>query len=193
MAHSNQLSFMLYLTRDLEIRLIALKCFLGLTRANLGFCLSSKRQKASLPWILRPIGSIMNICQVMQCRKKGCMHRVSLYFRGLVLGLQSFTTASTRILLGEESPALKEGRAFGGQAISGTGALRNGAEFLAKHLGATVCLVSDPTWYAFHAQFLFFPLAFYDRITTFFIFKGKSCHDFPEFGFQGNPEVPLLE
>lgn len=63
-----------------------------------------------------------------------------------VLGFERFTTASTRILLGEDCTAIKEGRAFGTQAISGTGALKNGAEFLSQHLGATVCLISDPTW-----------------------------------------------
>jgi aspartate aminotransferase len=43
-----------------------------------------------------------------------------------VLGfrLESFSKAATSMLLGESSPALAEGRAFGVQALSGTGALR---------------------------------------------------------------------
>ena len=58
-----------------------------------------------------------------------------------VLGLESFTTASTAMLLGDSSTAIKEGRAFGVQALSGTGALRNGAEFLAR----SPCLISSST------------------------------------------------
>jgi len=63
-----------------------------------------------------------------------------------VLGLDSFSKAATAMLLGEDSPALTEGRAFGVQSLSGTGALRNGAEFLKRILGATTVYYSDPTW-----------------------------------------------
>ena len=38
------------------------------------------------------------------------------------------------------------GRAFGVQSLSGTGALRNGGDFLTKQLGKKICYVSDPTW-----------------------------------------------
>ena len=47
---------------------------------------------------------------------------------------------------GSDSKAVKEGRAFGVQSLSGTGALRNGGDFLAMQLGRTICYVSDPTW-----------------------------------------------
>jgi len=63
-----------------------------------------------------------------------------------VLGMDSFSKAATSMLLGEDSPALAEGRAFGIQSLSGTGALRNGAEFLKRILGATTVYYSDPTW-----------------------------------------------
>merc|ERR1719210_228831 len=63
-----------------------------------------------------------------------------------VLGLESFASASTAMLLGESSSAISEGRAFGVQALSGTGALRNGAEFLARITGLRCCYYSDPTW-----------------------------------------------
>jgi len=63
-----------------------------------------------------------------------------------VLGLDSFTKAATTMLLGEKSAALAEDRAFGVQALSGTGALRNGAEFLARINGFRCCYYSDPTW-----------------------------------------------
>lgn len=49
-------------------------------------------------------------------------------------------------LLGAESSALKGGVGFGIQCLSGTGALRVGAEFLCQQLQSSVVLVSDPTW-----------------------------------------------
>merc|ERR1719215_1018992 len=63
-----------------------------------------------------------------------------------VLGLDSFTTAATNMLLGDNSPAVEDGRCFGVQSLSGTGALRNGAEFLQRILGADTCYYSTPTW-----------------------------------------------
>ena len=41
---------------------------------------------------------------------------------------------------------MKEGVAFGIQCLSGTGALRVGAEFLCQQLQSSIVLVSDPTW-----------------------------------------------
>merc|ERR1719495_2035654 len=63
-----------------------------------------------------------------------------------VLGLETFSAAATSMLLGEGCSAIKEGRAFGAQALSGTGALRNGAEFLARITGLRCAYYSDPTW-----------------------------------------------
>lgn len=63
-----------------------------------------------------------------------------------VCGTDSFTNASVTLLLGEESAALKEKRAFGVQSLSGTGALRLGAEFLSIKLKRNVVYYSDPTW-----------------------------------------------
>jgi len=63
-----------------------------------------------------------------------------------VLGLDTFTKAATALLLGDDSPALAEGRAVGVQCLSGTGALRNGAEFLKRIMGSNVVYYSDPTW-----------------------------------------------
>ena len=50
------------------------------------------------------------------------------------------------MLLGHNSPAVTEARCFGVQALSGTGALRNGAEFLQRILGSDTCYYSTPTW-----------------------------------------------
>lgn len=63
-----------------------------------------------------------------------------------VLGLESFSDAATRILLGADSPAVLEGRAFGVQTLSGTGALRLAAEFLSRILNYDTFYYSKPTW-----------------------------------------------
>lgn len=43
-----------------------------------------------------------------------------------ILGLPAFSEASTAMLLGKDNPVVIEGRAFGVQCLSGTGALRVG-------------------------------------------------------------------
>ena len=63
-----------------------------------------------------------------------------------VLGLESFTSAATKMLLGEDSPALAEGRTCGVQSLSGTGALRVGGEFLKRILGYETVYISNPSW-----------------------------------------------
>lgn len=47
-------------------------------------------------------------------------------------GLKSFTDAAARLILGADSAVIKEGRYVAFQALSGTGAVRIGAEFLAR-------------------------------------------------------------
>jgi len=61
-------------------------------------------------------------------------------------GLTSFTDASARFILGKEHPAYVEKRFASVQAISGTGALRFGAEFLSRFKKDAVVYVSNPTW-----------------------------------------------
>lgn len=72
-----------------------------------------------------------------------------------VCGLDSFTKASVSLLLGDDSPAIKENRAHGVQALSGTGALRIGAEFLAQKLGRRIVYYSSPTWGKQHNRNVF--------------------------------------
>lgn len=71
-----------------------------------------------------------------------------------VLGLDSFTKAASGLLLGEDSKALEDKRAFGVQTLSGTGALRVGAEFLAQILGKRIFYYSEPTWENHHKVFI---------------------------------------
>lgn len=70
-----------------------------------------------------------------------------------VCGIESFTKASVKLLLGDNSSAITENRAFGVQTLSGTGALRLGAEFLTTRLGRRVVYYSDPTWENHHKVF----------------------------------------
>ncbi|KAJ9584283.1 hypothetical protein L9F63_021379, partial [Diploptera punctata] len=70
-----------------------------------------------------------------------------------VLGLDTCSSAATRMLLSAESGALAQGRAFGVQTLSGTGALRVGAEFLQRHLKYNTFYYSSPTWENHHLLF----------------------------------------
>ncbi|OXU26188.1 aspartate aminotransferase, cytoplasmic [Nasonia vitripennis] len=63
-----------------------------------------------------------------------------------VLGLDSFSQAATAMVLGKDSPAISEGRVIGVQTLSGTGALRVAAEFLARILHFDTFYYSKPTW-----------------------------------------------
>ncbi|KAK1125791.1 hypothetical protein K0M31_005335 [Melipona bicolor] len=63
-----------------------------------------------------------------------------------VLGLDAFSQAATKMLLGADSPIIAQGRAFGIQTLSGTGALRVIAEFLSRILHYDTFYYSKPTW-----------------------------------------------
>jgi aspartate aminotransferase, cytoplasmic len=64
-----------------------------------------------------------------------------------IAGLASFTSKAADLILGAESPAIREKRVASVQTISGTGAVHLGALFLAKFFkwNRTVYL-SNPTW-----------------------------------------------
>ncbi|CAA7034176.1 unnamed protein product [Microthlaspi erraticum] len=61
-------------------------------------------------------------------------------------GLADFNKLSAKLVLGDDSSAVKEKRVVTIQCLSGTGALRVGAEFLAKNHQQSVILVPNPTW-----------------------------------------------
>ncbi|KAL4612884.1 aspartate aminotransferase, cytoplasmic [Arapaima gigas] len=68
-----------------------------------------------------------------------------------VLGLPEFCSSASRIILGDDSPAIKEKRVGGVQSIGGTGALKMGAEFLRRWYNgnnntSTPVYVTTPTW-----------------------------------------------
>ncbi|KAI6777966.1 Aspartate aminotransferase-like protein [Emericellopsis cladophorae] len=71
-----------------------------------------------------------------------------------IAGIQSFTSKAAELMLGADSPALKEKRSASIQTISGTGAVHLGALFLAKFFkGNRTVYVSNPTWANHHQIF----------------------------------------
>ncbi|XP_056849759.1 retrovirus-related Pol polyprotein from transposon RE2 isoform X2 [Raphanus sativus] len=61
-------------------------------------------------------------------------------------GLADFNKLGAKLILGDDSHALEENRVVTIQCLSGTGSLRVGAEFLAKHHQQSVIYVPNPTW-----------------------------------------------
>ncbi|PSC75103.1 aspartate aminotransferase [Micractinium conductrix] len=61
-------------------------------------------------------------------------------------GLAAFRKATVELLLGADSPAIKEGRIACLQSLSGTGSLRIGAAFIAKFMPGAAAYISRPTW-----------------------------------------------
>jgi aspartate aminotransferase, cytoplasmic len=71
-----------------------------------------------------------------------------------IAGLATFTTKAADLILGSESPAIKEKRVASLQTISGTGAVHLGALFLSKFFtGSRTVYVSNPTWVNHHQIF----------------------------------------
>jgi len=73
-----------------------------------------------------------------------------------ITGLADFTSAAAKLILGADSPAIKEGRTVSVQTISGTGANHLGALFLSKFYkwnGSPKVYLSNPTWANHHAIF----------------------------------------
>jgi len=61
-------------------------------------------------------------------------------------GNNDFTSATAKLLFGEDSEPLKKDEIVSVQAISGTGALRLGANFMRKFLSQKNVYMPDPTW-----------------------------------------------
>ncbi|KAK5646925.1 hypothetical protein RI129_005389 [Pyrocoelia pectoralis] len=104
-------------------------------KINLG--VGAYRTDEGKPWVLPVVREVEKLLASGETYNKEYLP---------VLGLESFTNAATSMLLGHDSPALLNKKAFGVQCLSGTGALRVGAEFLAKQLGSTIFYCSAPSW-----------------------------------------------
>ncbi|KAN0086327.1 Pyridoxal phosphate-dependent transferase [Elaphomyces granulatus] len=88
-----------------------------------------------------------------------------------IAGLSEYCLAAQRLVLGTESPAIKENRVCTFQTISGTGAVHLGALFLSKfhpNQSHTKVYVSNPTWANHHQIFgnVGWPIAIYPYFST---------------------------
>ena len=66
-----------------------------------------------------------------------------------ITGLPEFVSGAARLILGQDSPAIADGRVVSVQTISGTGANHLAALFLSRYYqfnGDKVVYLSDPTW-----------------------------------------------
>ncbi|XP_071947669.1 aspartate aminotransferase, cytoplasmic-like [Antedon mediterranea] len=104
-------------------------------KVNLG--VGAYRTDDGVPWVL-PV--------VRQVEEQMAADRSLDHEYLPISGLQDFTSGAVRMILGDDSPAIVQNRALGFQALSGTGAIRLGADFIHKHLNGNVAYVPVPTW-----------------------------------------------
>ncbi|KAJ3011473.1 Aspartate aminotransferase, cytoplasmic [Thoreauomyces humboldtii] len=101
------------------------------------------RDENGKPWVL----------PVVKKAERAIVEDASLDHEYLPIdGLRTFTDASAKLILGKTSPAVTENRFAGIQTISGSGAVRLGADFLNRFRKAPV-YVSNPTWGNHHDIF----------------------------------------
>ncbi|CAL4973941.1 unnamed protein product [Urochloa decumbens] len=63
-----------------------------------------------------------------------------------IVGLAEFNKLSAKLIFGADSPAIKENRVVTVQCLSGTGSLRVGGEFLARHYHERTICIPATTW-----------------------------------------------
>ncbi|KAB2019887.1 hypothetical protein ES319_D07G027200v1 [Gossypium barbadense] len=63
-----------------------------------------------------------------------------------IVGIAEFNKLSAKLIFGADSPAIRENRVTTVQCLSGTGSLRVGAEFLARHYHQKTIYIPQPTW-----------------------------------------------
>ncbi|KAF8388972.1 hypothetical protein HHK36_025656 [Tetracentron sinense] len=63
-----------------------------------------------------------------------------------ITGLADFNKFSAKLIFGADSPAIQGNRVATVQCLSGTGSLRVGAEFLARHYHQRLIYIPLPTW-----------------------------------------------
>lgn len=95
------------------------------------------RDEEGRPYLLRVVAKVEQLLADKQLDKE--------YLP--IDGLAGFREESVKLLLGDESKAIKEKRVASCQALSGTGALRLAAEFYAMFVAKTTPVyISNPTW-----------------------------------------------
>lgn len=85
-------------------------------------------------------------------------------------GPVAYNQAVQRLLFGEDSALLKEGRVLTIEALGGTGALKVGADYLRRLLPEATVFISDPSWENHRALFEYAGFAvqtypYYDSLT----------------------------
>jgi len=85
-----------------------------------------------------------------------------------ILGMEDFSDLATKMLLGEDSVAIKEGRVISAQSLSGTGALRVLADFMKRCCNVDSVYISSPSW---PNHQLLFKHANYSNINTYRYWK----------------------
>jgi aromatic-amino-acid transaminase len=68
-------------------------------------------------------------------------------------GLPAYNQAVQKLLFGEQSALLEEGRVLTIEALGGTGALKVGADYLRRLLPGATVFISDPSWENHRALF----------------------------------------
>lgn len=61
-------------------------------------------------------------------------------------GMKSYNSKVQALVFGSDCPAVTENRVVTLQSVGGTGALRNGADFLKRYFPNSTVFISDPTW-----------------------------------------------
>ncbi|WOK91490.1 hypothetical protein Cni_G00181 [Canna indica] len=94
-----------------------------------------------------------------------------------ITGLADFNKLSAKLIFGADSPAIQENRVVTVQCLSGTGSLRVGGEFLAKHYHERTIYIPQPTWGNHTKVFMLAGLSvktyrYYDPTTRGLNFKG---------------------
>ncbi len=92
-------------------------------------------------------------------------------------GLAAYNQGVQKLLFGDDSALIRDGRLVTAQALGGTGALRLGADMLKRLLPGATVLISDPSWENHRALFeaAGFPVAtypYYDAQTHGLNFAG---------------------
>lgn len=103
-------------------------------KINLG--VGAYRDDAGKPFVLP---------SVLEAEKRVIAKSLNKEYAGIT-GVPEFSSAAAELAYGSDSPAILENRVAYTQSISGTGALRIGAEFLSKFYPNKKILLPTPTW-----------------------------------------------
>lgn len=87
---------------------------------------------------------VLNVVRKAEQKLVNDRSRVKEYLP--ITGLAEFNKLSAKLIFGADSPAIQENRVATVQCLSGTGSLRVGGEFLARHHHQRVIYIPQPTW-----------------------------------------------